>query len=307
LKINELIATKENWHTTCFEDYVYPSFSIKELFMNNVLKKVALAAVVSASGFAMPVLAVPQFSVNTGLFMGAGGQLFDANSLAGTASSILQVIGGNQIIGHGYTRFTSFNSDTNPTLNFFDTGLTNNATNGYSMWAEYSFVTTLATGPYAGANSTYNINSLTFTLYGEKNNGAANNSVFTAANNANVGSASVAQSADTINLGSGAVFSGTSTINNLLGTSLNASMLFALTPSGSSFFYAPNPFYDLAFSSFTNTSQGFAPNPFGVVAINSAVGGADFNNRTPEPGSLALLGLGLVGLVAARRRQAAKA
>jgi hypothetical protein len=270
--------------------------------MNNVFKKVALAAVISASAFALPAMAAatPTFSVNTGIIDALPGVTFNANFINGAASSILQVIGGNQIIGHGYTQFTSF-SDVGGPLGPLATHLGF----GYSLWAEYSFVTTLATGPYAGPNSSYNINSLTFNLFGEKlGNG---DSAFTVANNANAGSASVAHSADTLLFGSGTVFSGTSTINNQLGTSLNASMLFALTPNGSSFFYAPNPFYDLAFSSFTNTSQGFVPSPAGIVAINNASGGADFNNRTPEPGSLALLGLGLVGLVAARRRQAAKA
>lgn len=77
-------------------------------------------------------------------------------------------------------------------------------------------------------------------------------------------------------------------------------------PDGFDYFIGPNPFHTLAFTAFNNTSSGITcdtTNCVGasVVSINSEAGILDFNS-VPEPGSLALLGFGLLGLAYSRRR-----
>jgi hypothetical protein len=72
---------------------------------------------------------------------------------------------------------------------------------------------------------------------------------------------------------------------------------------GNSFFAAPRPFYELAFTSFTNTGQNAIVNGDGTVGVINA-GQLDFG-RVPEPGTLALLSLGLFGVGAMVRSRKA--
>ena len=89
--------------------------------------------------------------------------------------------------------------------------------------------------------------------------------------------------------------------------SATALTTFTLEPGELPFFASPSPFYNLAFSAFTNTTSEVLTTPTGflITAGGGTINFATQSTPVPEPRSLALLGASLAAVGLVRRRKSA--
>ena len=259
---------------------------------NPTLRRTAVGiAMVAACASASAAL--PQFTFDPGASMLNGASFTGDNLLISDYSTVKRDDAG----GFTDTGYLSISAIQLAGSTFTPTGL--NST--YGMYIKFDGKGTTTPGDPKTAVTVGNFTELSYTLFGY--NGTAsfgfdpadiNKPTITPPGGVALATGTlVSGNAVTIPTGDGLTFTPSAT----------AKLNFVVTPGQEKFFASPNPFYNLAFAAFTNTTTQVEAFD-GGFRIRQGGGALNFASAVPEPESYALMlaGLAAVGFVSRRLR-----
>jgi len=260
----------------------------------------AALAVASASAYAV---AFPDFQVQENSVPGSVYHLFTADKITGNYVEVVTFTPTGIGIGTFNTsiRWNAGQFVANNGVTPLVTQLNNFDVSGYGLYGLFQGSGTFSTNA-AGVTSFTFLPGGSMNVWIDPNQDTA----FTAPLTGNLAWAT-GDAGDDIAIATGATLGGFGQLNPNLPTCVNggincgsfgtASSFNLVAPGGPAYFVSPSPFYTVAFQS--GQLNNFSP--VGTQTINGSLDVVFA--RVPEPTSIALMGLGLLGLGAAMRRR----
>jgi hypothetical protein len=277
--------------------------------MKKAMSKTLLAAVITtvlglASAGAM-AQTFPDFQVTETMVPGANPNVLTADKITGNYVEVITFGANNTFNVSLRWNAGEFVANNGTTPIASQLGQTNSlSSNQYGLYALYTGNGTYST---SGSVTTFNFTpGGSLAVYLDPNT----DTNFTQPSNGSTPWTTTG-TADDLLIANGVPLSGQGTLDPTLSTcgsngtgsgincgSFGSSTSFNLTSTGSEYFTSPNPFYNVSFQS--GQLNNFTPS--GTQVIN---GSMDVVFGVPEPTTVALIGLGLMGLSLSRRRKSA--
>lgn len=273
--------------------------------LSHLVKLAGTVALLGSVLASAPVAAAPLFQVNEGSVPGAIANIVTADRLSFDykARIVQSVVGGDGLAGtgdtfleQGFLTKAAFGSQTGGSV---PSQLNANVLGfGYGMYA--LFTITGEGDPFAGGGVLANFQTFNMTMYIDPGqNTTLSVPVSGPVIPGGVTSDDYAIVNYTLSVGEAHVFGGLA--NGDFDTLLNFT-LTSTTPGGDTFFVSPTPFFNM--ENFGGNTETFAITSGDIVTgftASAAGAGLELFLAVPEPGTIALIGIGLLGMILARR------